>query len=145
MKASKLSIPRRRPPVQDVLGFRNRVAEAQLKVGQVERELIEEEIVGDPHLVAVGVAAELQERRNLRLPPESSDPQVSGRAIGHQRGTTADPVAIEVERVLERQDGRIRNRFDQPGTEQWDRHTARDDVRVGRYDRLTAVGRTENS
>ena len=49
-----------RPELRDVLRLRNRIADAQLHIGQVERELLRKEIVGDPHLVAIGIPAEFQ-------------------------------------------------------------------------------------
>ena len=46
-----------------------------------ERDFGREEVVGDAHLVAIGVGAERQQRRVLRLPAEAADAPLAGRDV----------------------------------------------------------------
>ena len=104
MKLAKLSMPRR--PVRgsrDVLGLRKRIADSHAIRRDADGELLREEIVGDPHLVAIGVGAEREERRVLRLPAEAADAPLAGRDVGHERRPAADAVAIAIEGILERE------------------------------------------
>ena len=87
-------------------------------LGHAEREFLREEIVGDPHLVAIGVAAEGEQRGLLRLPAEASDPALAGGDVDDDRGTSADAVAVAVERIFERQQRVVGNRLDQSGAEE---------------------------
>ncbi len=140
MKDSKLSMPRRpRPAIGLILGVGDRVALLHLLFRDPEGELLRKQIVGDPHLVAVGVAGEGEQRRLLRLPSEPSDAAPAGGDVGDDRGATADAVAIAVAGIVERHDRLVGDRFDEPRAKQRDRHAARDDVGLRRNDRLAGV------
>ncbi len=77
------------------------VAAPDLFLAHAEREFLREEIVGDPHFIAVGVAGERQQRRLLRLPSEAADAAFAGRHVGDDRGASDDAVAVAIERVFE--------------------------------------------
>ena len=65
--------------IPDVLGIGNRIAHAHALRRDADRDLLREEIVGDAHLVAIGVGAERQQRRVLRFPAEAADAPFAGR------------------------------------------------------------------
>ena len=92
------------------------------------------QIVGDAHLVAIGVGAERQQRGVLRLPAEAADAPLAGRDVGDDGRAAADAVAVAVERILEREQRVVGDGFDQAGAEERNRHAARDDVGVGGND-----------
>ena len=114
MNASKLSMPRRRVRGSaQVFGIGNRIAALHLLARDAERELVGKEIVGDPHLVAIRVGAEREQRRMLRLPAEPADAAVAGCDIDDDRGAPAHAVAIAIVRIVERQQRLVGNRFDE--------------------------------
>ena len=96
-------------------------------------------VVGDPHLVGVGVAREGQQRGDLRLPSEPADAALAGGHVGDDGRAAADAVAIAIERIFEREQRLVGNRFDQSRAEQRDRHPPRDDVDLRRHHRLAPV------
>ena len=126
MKLAKLSMPRRRVTrIGDVLGLGDRIADAHPRRVDTERELVAEEIVRDPHLVAVGIRAERQQRRVLRLPAEAADAPVAGAAILDDAGAAADAVAVAVVWIRKSQDRLVGNGFDEPSAEHRDRNPPR--------------------
>ena len=127
------------PAIRLILRIGNRVAQLHLLRRDPEGELLRKQVVGDPHLVPVGVGAERQQRRVLRLPSEPSDAAPAGGDVGDDRGATADAVAIAIAGIVERQQRLVGDRFDEPRAKQRDRHAARDDVRLRRNDRLARV------
>ena len=125
MNASKLSIARL--PVRgstSVLRILEPIAFAQPRFRDAAERLDREHVVGDAHLVGIGVAREGQQRGDLRLPAEPADPALSGRHVGDDRRPAADAVAIAIERILERQQRLVGDRFDQSRAEQRDRRRA---------------------
>ena len=112
-----------------------------LAVRHAERRLDGEQVVGDPHLVAVRVGAERQQRRVLCLPAEPADAARAGGEVGDDAGAAADAIPIPVERILQREQRVVGNRLDQAGAEQRNRRPPRDHVHVVRHLRLTAVRR----
>jgi hypothetical protein len=140
MNASKLSMPATsRDRVTHVLRIGPQVAAPDLLVGHAEGEFLREEIVGDPHFIAVGVAGEREQRRLLRFPSKPADAAFTGRNVGDNRGASDDAVPVAIERVLARQQRVIRNRLDQAGAKQRDRRAARDDIHVGGHHRLAGM------
>src|SRR5262245_15541422 len=67
----------------------------------------------------------------LCFPAEATDAALAGRAIDNECGAAADAITIAIERVLQRQQCLVRNRFDQPGAKHRNWHAAHDDRRVG--------------
>ena len=131
-----------RPAIGLILGIGDRVALLHLLFRDPECELLRKQIVGDAHLVAVGVAGEGEQRRLLRLPSSAFvRRRRPGRDVGDDRGATADAVAVAVAGIVERHDRFVGDRFDKPRTKQRDRHAARDDVGLRRNDRLAGVSR----
>ena len=127
MKLAKLSMPRR--PVRGSrmssgsgIGSQTRIRSAETPYG----ELVREEVVGDAHLVAVGVGAEREQRRVLRLPSEAADAPLAGGDVDDDGRAAADAVAVAIDRILEREQRLVRNRLDEPGAEERDRHAARE-------------------
>ncbi len=106
-----------------------------------ERAFLREQIVGDPHLVAIRVGAEGDERGVLRLPPEPSDAALARCDVDNERGTSADAVAVAIVGVFERQQSLVGNRLDQPGAEERNGHAPREDIGVVGQHRLTPVAR----
>ena len=125
--------------VGDVLGIRNRIAQPHAGLVDADGHLRREEVVGDAHLVAIGIGPEGQQRGVLGLPPEAADALGAGRAIGDERGPSADAVAPARLRVGQRQQGGVVDRLDQAGAEERNRHSADDDVGLDGNRRLTGV------
>ena len=96
MKLAKLSMPRRRVRGSRSLRDRGSDRRAASARRHAERELGREQVVGDPHLVAIGVGAEGQQRRVLRLPAEAADAALAGAAVGDDGGAAADAVAVAI-------------------------------------------------
>src|SRR5687767_7623173 len=63
--------------IADVLWLRMRVADSHTLVRDADRDLVREQVVGDAHLVAIGVGAEREQRGMLRLPAEASHPALA--------------------------------------------------------------------
>ena len=108
----------RRPGARigDVLGIRDRIAEPHpLGVRCRAPSSVREEVVGDAHLVAVGIGAEREQRRVLRLPAEPADAALAG---GRDRSTMAArplmPSPIAIVGILEREDASRRG-WPRPG------------------------------
>ena len=97
-----------------------------------EGELEREDVVGNPHLVAVRVAGEGEERRDLRLPAKPADAAFARRRVDDDRRPAGAAVAVAIERVGQRQQRLVGNRFDQARAKERNRHAPRDDVGVGR-------------
>ena len=129
----------RRVPIWLIFWIRDPVAQLHLLRGDPERELLRKEVVRNPHLVAVGIGAERQQRRMLGLPTEASDAAMAGGDICDDRGPAADTVAVPISAVIERQQHLVGNRFDEPRAKQRDRHAPRDHIRLGRNDRLARM------
>src|SRR2546422_3727635 len=127
--------------VAHVLGIRPRVAEAHLLRADPKSELTRKQIVGDAHLVPVRVGAEGKQRGVLCLPSEAADATVAGRYVGDDRRPAADPVAVAIERIFERQERLVGDGFDEARAKKRDRRAMRHDCDIGGHDRLTAVRR----
>ncbi len=140
MKLAKLSMPRRRVRGSaDVFGIGDRIAEPHPRGVDADGELGREQIVGDAHLVAIGIGAEGQQRGVLRFPAEAADAPIAGAEVGDDGGAAADAVAVAVAGILEREQRVVVDGLDEPGAEQRDRHAPGDDVGFGRNHRLAAV------
>ena len=140
----RLEIVDAAPPggrLDDVLRIGRRIAELELPLGQAKGQLLGKQVVGYPHLVAIGIGPEVEQRRALRLPAEATDPQLARHQVGNERSATADPVAVEILGIRQRFEPRVGNRLDQAGAEQGDRDTLDDDVGLRRDDGLAGVGR----
>ena len=61
----------------------------------------------------------------LRLPSEASDAPLARGDIDDEGGAAADAVAVPIGWIFERKQRVVRNGFDQPGTEERNRHAAR--------------------
>ena len=127
--------------IAQIFGIGHRIAPPHLGLRDAERRLVRKQIVGDPHFVAIGVSAKTDQRRVLRFPAEPPDALLTGFDVRDQGGPAADSVAVEILRILEIDQRLIRNRFDQPGSEEGNWHPPGKYVRVGRQNRLTAVTR----
>ena len=125
--------------VAHVLGIRPRVAEAHLIRADPKSEFTRKQIVGDAHLVPVRVGAEGKQRGVLRLPSEAADTTVAGRHVGDDRRPAADPVAVAIERILERQERLVGDGFDEARAKERNRRAMRHDCDIGGHDRLAAV------
>ena len=140
MKLAKLSMPRRRvrgSGMSSVSGIGSQTLHPRRV--DADGELVAEQIVRDPHLVAIGVGAEGEQRGVLRLPAEAADAAIAGAALGDDGGASADAVAVAIVGIGQRQDRVVGDRLDQAGAEHRDRDPADDDVGVGRDHRLAAV------
>ena len=131
--------------IDTILGIGKRIAAPVLLGGQADAELLAEEIVGDAHLVAIGVGAEREQRGVLPLPSEPADAAISpwstSRTIA-ARPLMPSPIAIVG--IGKRQDRFIGNGLDESGAKERNRNTARDDRRFRRNLHLAAVrGRGE--
>ena len=71
-----------------------RIAHSHAILRDADGQLLREEIVGDPHLVAIRIGAKDDECRMLCLPAEPANTLLSGREIDDKRRTTADTVAV---------------------------------------------------
>ena len=96
-------------------------------------------VVGDAHLVSVGVGAEGEQRRMLRFPPETPDAPFAGSDIDDDRGAAAHAVAVAVDRIFQCTQRIVGDGFDQTGTEEGNRHTPSEHVCIRRHDRLAGV------
>ena len=144
MNDSKLSMPRRSVRgIADVLGIRERIAAAHLPPRRRRaRVSCGEQIVGDAHLVAIGIGAERQQRRVLGLPAESADapiaawPRPRRSRRGRSRRRRLRSTGSSSARIVV-----VGNGLDQAGAEERDRRPPRDHVRVVGDHRLAAVRR----
>jgi hypothetical protein len=104
MNASKFSMPRRpvcgsRRSSGSGKGSHERICAEE----NAERGFLRKQVVGNTHLVAVGVGAERQQRRVLGLPSKSSHAALSRGDIDDDRGAAADAIAIAIDGILQRQ------------------------------------------
>ena len=127
--------------VDQVFGVLDQIAFAQPRLRDPAERLEGKHVVGDPHLVRVGVAREGQQRGDLRLPSKPADAALSRGHVGDDGRPAADAVAIAIERILEREQRLVGDRFDQSRAEQRDRHPPRDHVDLRRHHRLAPVVR----
>ena len=91
------------PRVDEVFRILEAIALAQALHGDAAARFVGEYIVGDTHLIRIGVAGKGQQGGDLRLPAEPADAPLAGGLVDDHRGTAADAVAIAIERILERQ------------------------------------------
>ena len=77
--------PPPRSRIADVLGIGDPVAHPHLLRGDPERYLLREDVVGNPHFVAVRVGTERQQRGVLRLPAEAADAAIASGDIDNKR------------------------------------------------------------
>ena len=83
MKLAKLSMPRRRVRGSATSSGSGIGSHSRIRaVVDADGELGGEEVVGDAHLVAIGIGAEGQQRGVLRLPAEPPDAPLAGAALG---------------------------------------------------------------
>jgi len=118
-----------------------RVAHTHSLVRDPNRHFMRKEIVGDAHLIPIGVSAEREQRRVLGFPTEAPNPPLAGRQVGHHGRAAADAVTVAIAGILEGQQRLVRDRFNEPGAEYRDRHASHDDGRVRGNDRLAGVAR----
>src|SRR5262249_43939473 len=76
---------------------------------------------------------------------EPADAPLAGRDVRHDRGTPSDAVSVPIERILERQDRVVRDRFHETRAEHGDWRAVGDDGRLLRDHGLAAMlrGREE--
>jgi len=103
------------PAVADVLdALPRRAAQRQRLWIDAERHLVGKQIVGDSHLVTIGVRGECKQCGLLRFPAEPADPFTPGGHVHDSHGPPADAVSVTVIRILQRDDRFIWNGLDQP-------------------------------
>ena len=90
------------PWIAKVFGVREGIAQTHLLGRDAERAFLREQVVGDPHLVAIRVSAKRNQRGMLRLPPEPSDAAFAGFDVDDEPGAAADAVTVTILRILER-------------------------------------------
>ncbi len=116
-----------RRAIDAILGIGHGIAALVLFRREPDAKLLAEQIVGDPHLVAISIGAEGEQRRVLRLPPESANSAIAGGDIANDGGTSADAVGVGVFRIRQRDQRLVGDRFHQPGAKQRNRNSTRDD------------------
>ena len=119
-------------PFRAVFGIGGRIAEFERFGVDAGGDFFAEQVVGDTHLVAVGVGAKREQRGVLRFPAESADSLLTSADVGDHRRPSADTVAVPVVGVFAGPNRLIRDGFDQTGAEQWDWDAPRDDIRFRR-------------
>ena len=127
------------PRVDDVFRVGNRIADPHPGRVHADGQLAGEQVVGDPHLVAIGVGGECQQGRVLGLPPEPADPPRAGAAILDNGRPAAHAVAAAALVGRQREQGVVVDGFDQAGAEDRNRHPADDHVGFDRDERLAGV------
>ena len=83
MKLAKLSMPRRRVRGSGMSSGSGMRSQSRIRAASTSAaDSVGKSVVGDAHLVAVGVGAERQQRRVLRLPAEAADAAIAGGDVG---------------------------------------------------------------
>ena len=125
-------MPRRRSRVAPVLRDREAGRSGASAPSETPKaDSSREEVVGDAHLVAIGVGTKGQQRRVLRLPAESPDaPRPGGDVDDHIAARPLTPSRLRSSGILQRQQRVVGNGLDQPGAEQRNGRPPRDDVDV---------------